>query len=264
MGIQVNQQFNNAALSYDEDFTLSEIGIKQRNRVFHWLNKSKILKNCKSVFEVNCGTGYDAEWFFNQGLEVTATDASLEMINVAKAKRNSGITFYNRIFEDISIDENVKNSDLVFSNFGGLNCLDEDDLRTFFKDLALKQKTGDYLAIVIMPEHCLIEDVYFLLKGQFSKVFRRSGKGYLDVDVNGENVKTFYHSPSTVKQLMFNYYKIEFVKPVAHFLPPSYLEPFFQRYKWMLNLLYLLERIFGGLSYLAKSADHYIIISKRK
>jgi len=256
--------FDAAAATYDNDFTLSEIGKKQRNRVFHWLNKSKILKNSKRVFEINCGTGYDAEWFFNHDFEVVATDASTEMVKVAKAKRNSRINFYQRDFKDISIDVNVGNADLVFSNFGGLNCLNENDLRTFFKDLALKQKSGDYLAMVIMPEHCQVENLYFLFKGQFSKINRRSRKNYLEVDVNGEKVITFYHSPWTVKQLLFKFYKVELVKPVAHFLPPSYLEPFFKRHGWLLQILYILERIYGRISYLAKSADHYIVIAKRR
>lgn len=259
-----NEPFDAAAATYDNDFTLSEIGKKQRNRVLHWLKESKILNNSKRVFEINCGTGYDAEWFLNKGFEVIATDASSEMVKVAQSKRNPRINFYQRNFQDISIDENVGDADIVFSNFGGLNCLSEKELRTFFYDLALKQKVGNYLAMVIMPEYCLIEDFYFLFKGKFSKINRRSKKGYLEVDVNGEKVKTFYHSPWTVKQLLSNDYQVELIKPIAFFIPPSYLESFFKRRIGVLRFLNFLERIFGSFSFLAQSSDHYLIIAKRK
>jgi SAM-dependent methyltransferase len=259
--------FDAAAATYDDVFTLSKIGTLQRSRVYHWLDKAKIIKSGSRVFELNCGTGFDAEYFYKNGCEVTATDASTEMIKVAKTKRNSRINFYQKSFEDISLDKNVGKSDFVFSNFGGLNCLNESDLRTFFKELAEKQKSDSYLAVVIMPEHCWMENNYFLLKGQFSKINRRSRKSrkdHLEVDVNGEKIKTFYHSPWAVKQLLFKYYKVELVKPVAQFLPPSYLEPFFKKRGWLLKCLNFLEWIYGRFSFLAKTSDHYIIIAKRR
>ena len=108
--------FDAAATSYDDEFTHSEIGKRQRDRVFHWLEKSKVLDKTKHVFEVNCGTGYDAQLFYDQGLKVVATDASSEMIKVAKQKRSEEIEFYTLNFSDISIDDNVGNSDLPSVN----------------------------------------------------------------------------------------------------------------------------------------------------
>jgi trans-aconitate methyltransferase len=256
--------FDAAAKSYDEEFTFSEIGKRQRERVFYWLEKSKALSSVKNIFEVNCGTGHDAEWFHNKGYNVIATDVSAAMIKVSKAVRNKGIYFYQRNMNEIAIDDNVCHSDFVFSNFGGLNCLSETELSSFFNELALKQKPRDRLDVVIMPNYCVVEDFYLLLKGKFSQIGRRDSRDFVEVDVNGEKVKTFYHSPNRVKKLLDNYYKVQMVKPIAHFLPPSYLEPFFKKNLWLLNWLSFLERTFGSVSVLAKNADHYIIIAERR
>lgn len=264
MNYSVEPSFDSAAATYDDEFTLSQIGKLQRSRVYYWLEKSGVLANSKSIFEVNCGTGFDAEYFHKLGKKVVSTDASREMIQVCKQSRSSGIDFYERKFSEISIDDNVEKSDLVFSNFGGLNCLSEDELRLFFKELSKKQNSGDKLALVVMPENCVVEDFYLLLKGQFSEIGRRSRKTHLDVDVNGEKIRTFYHSPWTVKQLLFNYYKVELVRPIAHFLPPSYLEPFFKKKLWALRYLSFMERTFGKFSFLASNADHFILIAQRK
>lgn len=259
--------FNSAAATYDEDFSLSEIGMRQRDRVYYWLNECKLLKASKGknkIFEFNCGTGFDAKHFTKQGYLVVGTDAAVEMIEVAKAKNIKGAQFYQRNFNDISIDDYVGKSDFVFSNFGGLNCLSESELATFFNHLALKQKSRDSLAVVIMPKFCVVEDLYLLLKGQFSQLFRRSRKEFIEVDVSGEKIRTYYHSPKKVKQLLKNNYKIQIIKPIAHFLPPSYLEPFFKKHLWILKYLNFMERTFGSIGFLASNADHFILIAERK
>ena len=75
-----DSSFDSAAPLYDDDFTFSEIGKLQRDRVYYWLSEMKLFEKSKRVFEINCGTGYDAQHFFEKGLKVVATDASLEMI----------------------------------------------------------------------------------------------------------------------------------------------------------------------------------------
>ena len=256
--------FDSAAPTYDENFSDSMIGMLQRKRVYYWIEEAEILNRTTKIFEVNCGTGLDADIMLKNRRSVVATDASAEMIKVAKSIRNEKIDFYQRKFSDISIDDNVEEADLVFSNFGGLNCISEADLDVFFKALSKKQKKGASVAIVLMPKYCIVEDIYLILKGKFSQVLRRSRKDFLEVDVAGEKIRTFYHSPKTVKALLQKQYNIKLVKPIAHFLPPSYLEPFFKRNRWMLTYLNFMERTFGGLSFLASNADHFIIIAERK
>ena len=74
--------FDSSATTYDSDFTFSEIGKLQRNRVHVFLAKNILNQNKLSVLEINCGTGEDALWLAERGCDVIATDASSKMIEV--------------------------------------------------------------------------------------------------------------------------------------------------------------------------------------
>lgn len=258
-----NSSFDSAASSYDEEFTFSEVGKRQRDRVYFWLNKIDFFKKPKCVFEVNCGTGHDAKMFTDLGHQVIATDGSMKMVEFAQM-RNPNLNIYQRDFKELSTDENIRKSDVVFSNFGGLNCLSEQQLHHFFNETAKQQKKGDLLISVIMPNHCLIADLYHLAKGKLNQIGRRNRTAFLEVNVNGESIRTYYHHPLVVSRLLCSSYKILLKKPIAIFLPPSYTESFFKRNNWILKGLYFLERIFGSLSFLSSRADHYIIVAERK
>lgn len=256
--------FNNAAATYDAEFTFSNIGVLQRNRVYHFLEKAGFFLKKKTVFEVNCGTGYDAEQFFQKGHRVIATDGSSEMIEVCKQTRSKEIDFYPLSFQELSKEEKVSNSDFLFSNFGGLNCLSPTELKDFVDAISEKQKSQDQLAWVIIPKHCWWESVYLIVKGNWNQIGRRNTNGAVSVEVNEEQVFTYYHSPQEVKELLRLNYEIRSVNPIAFFLPPSYLEPFFNKRKWFLDILNNFEKLFGNWSFLAKWSDHYIIVAEKK
>ena len=256
--------FDAAADEYDDTFTHSLIGKAQRKRVYHWLKKVDFFNTNNSIFEINCGTGYDAEQFNNMGLDVTATDGSGKMIGVAKKQRNSEIDFFQLGFNEVAENNKFKVSNVLYSNFGGLNCISIEELKIFTKGIAKSQTKGDLIAWVIMPNDCFIENFYFLFKGKFRNIFRRKLNRSLKVNVDGVNVETFYHAPNDVKDLLGKDYNVVLKKPVALFIPPSYLEGFFKNKKFLLKLLEFFERIFGWVSFYSNFADHYIIIAKRK
>ncbi|WP_027419832.1 methyltransferase domain-containing protein [Crocinitomix catalasitica] len=254
--------FDNAAQSYDDQFTHSEIGKYQRQRVYYWIDKLGLIDEVQSVFEINCGTGVDAQLLKDENIHVTATDGSPEMIAYAKSKQSKDIDFFVLDFKDL--DDNWINSDLLFSNFGGLNCLDQQGLKNVVNTSAKHQNKGAYLVWVMMPKFCMMESLYLLTKFRFKSLFRRNTKKGVLVDVEGTAVKTFYHSPREVKKMLATEYSILEIKPVAFFLPPSYLEPFFQKRRKTLKFLNHLERYFGRFSLLSSYADHYIIIAVKK
>ena len=113
------QVFDSYAIHYDDHFTNSLIGKAQREQVRKQL--SKVIKSdVKNILEVNCGTGEDALWFSKKGMKVLATDISEGMIEVAKQKTNE-VEFQQ--LNCLDIGSLVPCTyDLIFSNFGGLNC----------------------------------------------------------------------------------------------------------------------------------------------
>ena len=257
--------FDNAAMAYDATFTNSSIGKLQRRQVYaHLLEVLKRNDDITSVLEINCGTGEDALWLAGQGLKVTATDISEKMIAVAKSKASAG----NLVFEQADINRLRKHFptqkfDMIFSNFGGLNCLTKRELETFFKNAGCLLSEKGLLALVIMPEDTLWEQFYFLAKADFKNIFRRKKEMVL-ADVDGEKVPTYYYNPQETVTLASGFFNFKNLWPIGFFVPPSYLETFFKNKTKALTFLGKLENAVKNRQFLAKNADHYFIIFEKK
>lgn len=249
--------FDIASSKYDAQFTFSNIGKAQRHMVFNYLNPIINQDKKLSILELNCGTGEDAIQFNKRGHQVIATDISEGMIDAAKAKSK------NVDFQIKDINALHKNSfetkfDLIFSNFGGFNCLSKPEIETFFKTaLHLLQPKGKII-LVIMPKHCLWERLYFSLKGNFKKAKRRQSSASVLANVDGVKVKTWYYNPEEISSLTKSYYNIEKVKPIGITIPPSYLEKSFLSKQPFLFILKSLDNIITG-SFWSKYADHFLI-----
>uniref|UniRef100_UPI0040496249 class I SAM-dependent methyltransferase n=1 Tax=Flavobacterium sp. TaxID=239 RepID=UPI0040496249 len=254
--------FDKAATNYDHSFTNTEIGKLQRNAVYKVV--SKHLQNTKNILEINCGTGVDAIWLAKKGFRVTATDISTEMISIAKSKKNiENLHFIQADINTISEQFSNKKFDLVFSNFGGLNCLTKVELDKFLSNSINILSEKGKLILVIMPKNTLWEKVYFILKVKLKTAYRRK-KDVAIATVDGEKVATYYYNPKDVVNLSKTNYQLIETKPIGFFIPPSYLEPFFKNKKDLLKLLNNLESKIRNWSFLSKYADHYVIILQKK
>jgi SAM-dependent methyltransferase len=259
----MEEQFNIASKHYDEVFTNSLIGKVQRKRVYYWLDKVNMFQEKKNWLEINCGTGHDANIIALKGNNVICTDASSRMLEVA-SKKFPHIQFQQSRFDELRAKFKTSQTDVIFSNFGGLNCIDTSGMNDFIEDVSILQSTGQKIALVIMPRFCLMEMYFFGLRFQFKKAFQRS-KEFAIVDVDGVQVKTFYHSPKSMRELLLlNNYKVVLTKPVALFIPPSYLEKWMVKFPFLLKFLSFHERLFGQFNLGAGLADHYIIIAEKK
>jgi ubiquinone/menaquinone biosynthesis C-methylase UbiE len=250
--------FDDLAKEYDAGFSESAIGRLQRNRVWHFL-ENRILPSQKSkILEVNCGTGVDAIWLANQGHEVLATDISGEMIQRAASKVHpKNLKFLHAGFGEIKGLAAPESTDLIFSDFGGLNCISPDELRSFLDNAFEILKPNGSLALVIMPRFCFWETIYYSFKKP-SLAFRRLKKkaeafGFLlPMDV-------YYYNPTDLTRLANGTFKKTFQAPIGFFIPPSYLEHFFSKRPEWLHFFYTMEKLFGWLPMLSRFSDHYII-----
>lgn len=257
------QSFDTYAQSYDDHFTNSLIGKAQRLQVYKKLLLLIGLNN-KSVLEINCGTGEDAIWLSKHGATVLATDISEGMINVAKNKlTNNSIDFKLLAAQDISsLVPNTYN--FIFSNFGGLNCLNNDELQKFKTGCEQLQKPSNQLVFVIMGTKCKWEQFYFSFKKDKAKATRRQNKTGVDTVINNSHFKTYYYSPDYIKELFIKNYNCISVNPIGLFVPPSYLEPYVVKRKGIFAFLKLLDKLFGNFSFLSNYADHYLIVFEKK
>jgi ubiquinone/menaquinone biosynthesis C-methylase UbiE len=254
--------FDSAAAIYDQAFTHSVIGKLQRNYVYRHF--SKIIDGKKlNILEVNCGTGEDAGWLAKRSHSVTATDISEKMIAVAKAKNiRQPIRFEVGDIKNITEFKNDK-FDLVFSNFGGLNCLSQADFGQFFRNASTVLNENGKLALVIMPKNTLWEQFYFFAKGDLKNIFRRKKKSSI-AHVDGENITTYYHNPKEAVTLAAAHFDVTAIHPIGFFIPPSYFEPFLKKRKWFSRMLDRLEATITNVRFLSRYADHYFIVFQKR
>ncbi len=263
MNRENKQLFDAASAAYDRVFTHSKIGKLERKRVYYWLKKKHFFSTPKKIFEINCGTGYDAELMHNKGHQVVSTDISPKMIEIARKARKKEIDFFTLDFQKVHLEAKFQESNVLFSNFGGLNCLKEEELEEFLLQVGHTQQKGSWLIMVIMAKKCFMEDLYHVATFRWNKLGQRNNSKGLSVNVDGEQVHTYYHAPKAIEQTLLKNYDSLLIRPVAFFIPPSYLEPLFKNNAVLLRLLYGLEKTMGNLKALAAGADHYIVIAKK-
>ncbi len=261
------QPFDHYATSYDLHFTQSGIGKAQRALV--WQRLKDHLHSKKKILELNCGTGEDAIQLAKLGHNVLATDASSGMMEVAKSKCHAitvplNLNFTQASFSELNEKVKDENFDLVFSNFGGLNCADEVVLKKLAFDLSALLNSNGKLFMVVMGRSCIWEQLYFLLKAQNIKAFRRKSKSGVNTTVSGTSFKTFYYSPTEITNIFSGNFMLDSLHPVGLFVPPSYLEPFFERNKMLLKFFGFLDKSLHNFSFLADYADHFVIVLKKK
>jgi len=255
--------FNSYAAEYDNHFTRSPIGILQRKRVFRFL--LPLLDPKKNVLEINCGTGEDALSMAPLVNSVLATDISTGMIEAANLKKEksklSNVTF--KAADIREIPEHLRSPfDLLFSDFGGLNCLSPEELKQFSQSISSFISPGGKLVLVIMGKKCIWEN-FFFLKQKDKRYKRRNTTKGIETKINDSTFLTYYYAPSEISTLFSGNFSTSLIKPIGLFIPPSYLNPYFANKKWALGLLNFFEKLSGGFSFTANYADHYLIILEK-
>ncbi len=260
---QVNtaMAFDAEAKKYDTVFSLSSIGQLQRRRVRYFIDKVLSHTTPNNILELNCGTGEDAMWLAANNSNVLATDISREMVGIAK-KKTAGlpnVDIMQLSFTYLKSKLSDRQFDLVFSNFGGLNCANESELKELGRQLFDLVENNATVAFVVMSTNCWWENLYFFFKG-----IKRRRQVKTMATLNGTTFPVWYYTPKQLEAIFSPYFEKLYKKPVGLFIPPSYLNNFFLRKKWLLKYLSVLENIFGSFNFLANNADHYLMVLKKK
>lgn len=257
------QAFDIYAKDYDTHFTNSLIGKAQRLQVYRHIRKHIFFRS-KKVLEINCGTGEDAAWMAKQGASVLATDISEGMLKATEQKTSDlGVKTKQVKSQEIGLLA-PETFDLIFSNFGGLNCLSEKELIDFKTGCVQLQPTSGQLAFVIMGTKCRWERFYYNQKKDHQKAQRRLKADGVETIIDSVHFKTYYYSPGTIKNLFKEQYDHVITRPIGLFVPPSYLEHYVKKRRILFGLLKFLDAVFGNFSSLADYADHYVIVFEKK
>jgi SAM-dependent methyltransferase len=254
------KSFDHVAKAYDEQFTDTKIGKAQRDLVWKYVRNQ--VNSAQKALELNCGTGRDAQFLAEHCNTVMATDLSPEMIDFAKTKyQKSNLSFQTL---DINrVDQIDDKFDLIFSNFGGLNCLDPKEWIKLSSTLSNKLNPGGEIIAVIMSRNCAWERFYFKKQKDEVNRNRRRSKEVILANVDGVDVKTWYYSPDEIIGYMQPNFTFIGTKPIGLFIPPSYLEPYFRKKKVIFNVLKLMESFSVSSNKNSDKADHYLIHFKK-
>jgi len=258
------EAFNIIAPAFDES--------DKSNPILLWMRKvvyEIYLQNIKPgdrVLELNSGTGIDAVYLAEKGINVYATDISDVMIGILRknaAKQIAAGTIAAGIYPFSEIGKIEKSGfDAAISNFGGLNCIS--DFRQLSEDLYSKLKPGGKFIAVVMNDFCPWEIFYYLLKLDFKNAFRRFNKGGIDAALDDEKVKTFYFSPKKFAKDFEQHFEIAKIYAHGLYTPSPYLLGIYKRIKPVVKLWMKLDEIVKGIFPFNRFGDHFIIVLRRK
>jgi ubiquinone/menaquinone biosynthesis C-methylase UbiE len=256
--------FDHMTSPYNSMFSRSAISQLQRKTVWKYIEK--IIPQLKGyeMLELNYGSGDDADLFGERGFNMVATDIGAEMLKVTDKKNTQfsmqhGISSHYIDLENFNENLFDKKFDLVFSNFGGLNAVSPDSLKKLLNTLPRILKPGGRFIGVVMPKFCAWETIFFLLRFQVRKAFRRFTKNEVISSERTGDMRTWFYNPAQIKKWTKHKFKIVSCKPVGVALPSVYLERFFKlKKRWLVNL-FDLEKKVGQNSLLSGMSDNFIV-----
>jgi SAM-dependent methyltransferase len=259
--LQENLQgaFDEMAEEYDNLFTWSKIGMAQRSAV--WKKVNSVFAPGTHILELNCGTGEDALFLARMGVTVTACDASSRMIQQARLKRerqdpSSPIQFEILPTERLRELRNPVIYDGVFSNFSGLNCVP--NLAVVAEHLACRVKNGAPLLLCLSTRVCLWEIIYFILRGNPRKAFRRC-PGQTVARVGRVALPIHYPTLRELRKLFGPEMRLRSCTGIGITVPPSFAEPWAKKHPKVMKILQRIDEVICDWPLFRVVGDHMLL-----
>jgi len=230
-----------------------------------WSVLTQVFQRGDHILELNCGTGEDALFLARNGISVTACDASEEMIQIASNRQRAeapgaAVTFNLLPTERLNELPHVTRFDGALSNFSGLNCVA--DLKQTAEDLTLFLSPGTPLLICLSTRFCVWEMLWFMLRGNLRKAFRRcSGRATAKV---GEFTVDVYYP--TVRKLQASFspsFVLRSCAGVGVTVPPSYVEASIRNHPKLLSMLRTIDTLISKRPGFRVLGDHVLLHFER-
>jgi SAM-dependent methyltransferase len=250
--------FDELAADYDRSFTRSACGVTLRAMV--WERLPAVFGTRERILELGCGTGEDAVHLARAGHQVLATDASEEMIRVARLKAAAAgcadrIEFHVMPIEALHTLPREQHFDGVFSNFGAINCVA--DVPRIAHSLALRLAPGAPLMFVVMGRYVPWEWAWYLAHGDRRRAFRRLERA----GARWRGLTIHYPTPSELADALAPMFVTRRRAALGFALPPSYAAHWLDSRPRILSALAGIERAMQRVT--AGLADHYMLEAVR-
>jgi ubiquinone/menaquinone biosynthesis C-methylase UbiE len=261
--MQATAPFDVLADTYDEIFTRSLIGQAQRVQVWRVLEQA--FSRGQRVLEINCGTGEDALFLARRGLSVLACDSSPRMIGVARSRKADEEASADVQFRLLATEElnqlPREQFDGAFSNFGGLNCVE--DLGSVAADLANLLKPGAPLVLCLANRVCAWEILWYGVRGNWQKAFRRLQRAGVVATLGSTRVHVWYPRVSELERMFAPWFRLKSYRGIGVFVPPSYLEHRARRHTSLLRICERLDSVIAPWRALRNFGDHVLLHFER-
>jgi SAM-dependent methyltransferase len=255
-----------AAETYDLDFANTLIGRLQRESI--WKEIERVFPVGHRIIELNCGTGIDAVFLASRGVRVLACDISPRMIELAQRRANSisteasdRIDFRVLPTENIDVLEKEGLFDGAFSNFSGLNCVE--DLHAVAQKLARLLRPGARLVLCVIGRFVPWEIAWYLAHGNPARAFLRFKKVTVGRKAENGLVSVHYPSVGKVTRIFAPSFKLRKLQGIGFTLPPSYLESLALKFPLILNRLTKIDRRIGHLPLFRSMGDCVLLQFER-
>lgn len=260
----INKGFSKISHRYEQlNSTTGLINWKRKRIRKHFTN---ILNTNGTILEINCGSGIDAIYLAKKGYTVHATDAADGMIDYVRSKINSEKLENSLSCEILTFNElhklNEKKYSHIFSNFGGLNFCTLNELDGIFKSFLKILEPNGTITLVIMPKICLWEFLR-VFKGN-KNAFRRLKKNGVMANIEGEKIKTYYHSFKDVKSLLSDNFSNFKAENICFIGPTSNRANFVEKRPVLFKIVKVLDKVSNMVPFFRGCGDYYVISAKKK
>ena len=255
--LPIGVAFSRQSLHYDTDDWQNPFLQIMRSQVYEHV--SRFIHKPSRILELNAGTGIDALHFVKQGHRVHATDLSKGMIEQIRKKVEHFHLQNQLTVQQLPYDQLDKLSgqkfDFIFSNFGGLNCID--DLSKVTKNLSQILNPGGYVTWVIMPPVCVWE-ILGLLKGN-RNALRRFNKNGVVAHLEGKHFRVWYHSLRSIKKAFGRDFKLVLHEGLAALSPAPHAVDFPYNHPVLYKMLQRADSSLRNYFPFNRWADHLIV-----
>jgi len=216
------------------------------------------------ILELNAGTGTDAAFFARQGFVVHATDIAPGMIGRIEEKITQSDLSDRLTVQQVSFTQldqiDAEPFDCIFSNFGGLNCID--DLRIVTHQITRLLQLNGIVTWVVMPPICPW-DFAAILKGDWRTAMRRLRRGGVRANVEGVPVMTYYFTPRQVIAAFDDSFKVMRLQGLSIFAPPADRKNLAVRFPRLYRLLVSVDNKLARIAPFNGWGDFFIITLRR-
>ena len=256
--------WDTAAKTYDCDFTGTLIGQLRRRAV--WRELDRTFQAGQRVLELNCGTGIDAVRLAGRGVRVLACDISLGMIDMARERANAcgvagALQFRVLPTEEIARLGPEGPFEGAFSNFAGLNCVD--DLGATAEALFGLLKPGATVLLCMLGRFVPWEMAWYVAQAQPGRAFLRWSNGTAR-QVEGGTLRVRYHGVGEIARLFAPRFRLRRWRGIGIMVPPTYAEVWARRVPRLTRAVARVDDWIGGIPVVRRMADLVLLELERR